>query len=179
MPLDQAEVIVGELVTDILNIAPLQSYFSDVYMAWPLLLAMVGVSVVVGVIYSVLIRYFASCMVWTMILMLMILLLAIGAVTALLPTTQFLKDIFHYDDLPETLQDRKFQIAVSIITLSLFLIGFLLICCMKRQIAICKHFLIQLSESSRQLPTSPEIAAGPSSYPSISLYSSYFSLLFG
>ena len=133
----------GELVTDILNIAPLQSYFSDVYMAWPLLLAMVGVSVFVGVVYSILIRYFAGCMVWCMIFMLMVLLLAIGAITALLPTTQFLKDIFHYDDLPETLKDRGFQIAVSIITLSLFMIGFLLICCMKRQIAICTYVLTQ------------------------------------
>lgn len=86
-----------QLVTDILNIAPLQGYFSDVYVAWQLILAMVGVSFAVSVFYSVLIRYFAACMVWTMIFVLMVLLLAIGVVTALLPTSSFLQGIFHYD----------------------------------------------------------------------------------
>lgn len=142
MPLDQAQEIVGKLVTDILSVAPLQSYFSDVYMAWPLLLGMIGIALVVSIIYSVLIRYFAGCMVWTMIFVLMILLLGIGVVTALLPTSDFLKGIFHYDDLPETLRDRNFQIAVSVITFTLFGIGMLIICCMKRQIAICTVFEI-------------------------------------
>lgn len=100
MPLDRAEEIVGNLVTDILNVAPLQSYFSDVYMAWPLLLAMIGVSVFVAVLYSVLIRFFAGCMVWTMIFMLMILLLLISATTAFLPESEFLRNLFKYDDLP-------------------------------------------------------------------------------
>jgi hypothetical protein len=85
MPLDDAERVAGELVTDILNIAPLQSYFSDAYMAWELLLAMVGVSFGISVFYSVLIRFFAGCMVWTMIVILMVLLLGIGLVTALIP----------------------------------------------------------------------------------------------
>ena len=97
MPLDQAEKIVNEFVIDIINIAPLQSYFSDVYMAWELLLAMVGVAFAVSLFYSVLIRYFAGCMVWAMIFILMTLLLIIGAVAALLPHTQFLKDLFNYD----------------------------------------------------------------------------------
>ena len=100
MPLDHATMVLDTLVTDIINVAPLQSYFSDVYMAWELLLAMVGVSFVISILYSILIRYFAGCMVWTMIFVLMILLLLIGGVSALLPHTQFLKDLFKYDDLP-------------------------------------------------------------------------------
>ena len=100
MPIDHDILVLGEKVIDIINIAPLQSYFSDVYMAWELLLAMVGVAFVVSLLYSVLIRYFAGCMVWTMIFLLMILLLVIGAVSALMPHTQFLKDLFKYDDLP-------------------------------------------------------------------------------
>lgn len=143
MPVDQAKTVLGQLVIDIINVAPLQSYFSDVYMAWELLLAMVGVAFAISLLYSVLIRYFAGCMVWTMIFILMALLLLIGAVSALLPHTQFLKDLFKYDELPETLKDRDFQIAVSIICFVVFGIGFLLICCMKRQIAICTFYDIQ------------------------------------
>ena len=100
---------------------------------------MVGVCFFVSILYSVLIRYFAGFMVWSMIFILMILLLLIGSVAALLPTTQFLKDLFSYDDLPETLKDRDYQIAISAICFVIFGIGFLLICCMKRQISICTY----------------------------------------
>lgn len=96
-PVDQGQKVVDQFVTDILNIAPLQGYFADVYVAWPLILSMIGVSFVVSIFYSVLIRYFAACMVWTMIFVLMLLLFAIGVVSALLPTTDFLKNLFHYD----------------------------------------------------------------------------------
>ena len=97
MPLDQAKEILGEAVTHILSVAPLQAYFADVYMAWPLILGMVGVSIAVSLFYSILIRYFAGCMVWTMIFVLLVLLLCIGLVTALLPSVQLLQDIFKYD----------------------------------------------------------------------------------
>ena len=179
MPLDHATMVVDQLVTDIINVAPLQSYFSDVYMAWELLLAMVGVAFAVSLLYSVLIRYFAGCMVWTMIFVLMILLLLIGAVSALLPHTQFLKDLFKYDDLPETLKDRGFQVAVSIISFVIFGIGFLLICCMKRQIAICIDHMIQLLELSRQLLILSEAVAGLSSFLSISPSYNFCSWLSG
>jgi len=105
----------------------------------------------------------------------MALLLLIGAVAALLPHTQFLKDLFNYDELPETLQDRGYQIAVSAISLSIFAIGFILICCMKRQIAICTYLSIQLSGSSRPPPISSGAAVGHSSSPSISPSSSFSS----
>jgi hypothetical protein len=140
MPEDLAQEVVGKLVTDILSIAPLQGYFSDVYMAWPLLLSMIGIALLVSVIYSILIRYFAGCMVWTMIFILMVLLLGIGVITALLPESDFLKNLFHYNELPDTLKDRGFQVAVSIITFLFFGIGMLILCCMKRQIAICTYF---------------------------------------
>jgi len=131
-----------QLVTAILSIGPLQTYFSDVYVGWELLCWMIPVSLVISVLYSGLIRYFAGCMVWLMIFVLLVLLLAIGLVTALLPSVQFLKDIFHYDSLPDTLRDRSFQIACSVITLFMFTIGILIVCCMKRQIKVCKHIVI-------------------------------------
>ena len=135
-----------KLVMDILSVGPLQAYFADVYVGWRLLCWMILVAFGVSLIYSVLIRYFAGCMVWTMILILLILLLGIGLVTALLPSIQFLQDLFHYDTLPQTLKDRNFQIVVSIISLFLFTVGFLIVCCLKRQIKICEPRSIQQSE---------------------------------
>ena len=105
---------------------------------------MIPVAFVISILYSFLIRYFAGCMVWLMILVLLVLLLAIGLVTALLPSVQFLQDIFHYDSLPDTLKDRNYQIACSVLTLFLFTVGMLIVCCMKRQIKICKSCSIQL-----------------------------------
>lgn len=125
------------LIADILSIGPLQIYFSDVYVGWRLLCWMILVSFAVSLLYSVLIRYFAGCMVWTMLLLLLVLLLAIGLVTALLPSVQFLQDLLNYGSLPETLRDRNFQIACSVITLFLFTVGMLVVCCMRRQIRIC------------------------------------------
>lgn len=137
-PNDTSQKILDKVVTDILNIAPLQSYFSDLAVGWPLVCWMILVSFGISLIYSILIRYFAGCMVWTMIIVLLILLLGIGLVEALIPSTQFLIDLFDYDSLPDTLKDRNFQIAVSVITLFMFTIGVLIVCCMRRQITICK-----------------------------------------
>jgi uncharacterized protein YqgC (DUF456 family) len=88
-------------------------------------------------------------MVWLMIIVLLVLNLAIGLVTALLPSVQFLQDIFRYDSLPDTLKDRNFQIGCSVLTLFLFTVGILIVCCMKRQIKICKKFFIQQLVSLR------------------------------
>lgn len=84
LPVDQTIHAGQQLVTDILAVGVLQSYFADLYVAWKLILAMVGVSLVISLFYSVLIRYFAGCMVWTMILLLLTLLLVIGVGTAML-----------------------------------------------------------------------------------------------
>jgi hypothetical protein len=125
------------MVSNILHVGVLQKYFSDLNVAWPLVLAMLAVSLFISIFYSVLIRYFAGCMVWSMIIFLMLLLLCIGLVTALMPEVQFIQDIFDYNSLPDTLKDRTFQIVISSLTLTSFAVGLLLICCMKRQIIIC------------------------------------------
>lgn len=74
MPEDSSLSLVtdaGEkFVAEILRIGPLQEYFSDVYVGWKLLCWMILVAFVVSLLYSVLVRYFAGCMVWTMLLLL-------------------------------------------------------------------------------------------------------------
>jgi ABC-type multidrug transport system permease subunit len=79
----------------------LQTYLSDLYVAWKLILAMVGVSLIVSLIYSVLIRYFAGFMVWLMILLLLTLLLVLGVGTAMLSQdVEAIKKLIDYDSLP-------------------------------------------------------------------------------
>jgi hypothetical protein len=137
---DKAIKVGTQLVTDILNIGVLQQYFSDVYESWQLILAMVGVSLVVCILYSVLIRYFAGCMVWTMVILLLVLLLAIGVSTALLSQdVQFIKDLINYDSLPDSFKDKTYETVVACITLTTFAIGFLIVCCMRKEIRICKY----------------------------------------
>jgi uncharacterized membrane protein YagU involved in acid resistance len=83
-----------------IDISVLQKYFSDIFVAWPLILSIIGVSVVISLIYSLLIRYFAGFMMWFMILFFIIFTFFIGIATILLPEIQFLKDIVDYDSLP-------------------------------------------------------------------------------
>lgn len=101
---------------------------------------MVGVSLVVSIVYSVLIRYFAGCMVWTMIILLLTLLLVIGVSTALLSqNVQFIMDLINYNSLPESFKDKTYETVVACITLTTFAIGFLIVCCMRKEIKICKY----------------------------------------
>lgn len=102
-------------------------------MAWQLVAGMVGVSFVVSIIYSILIRYFAGFMVWLMILLLLALNLVLGLATAMLSQdVQFVKDIVNYDNLPEPFKDKTYEIVVSCLCLTLFCVGFLIVCCMKK-----------------------------------------------
>lgn len=133
LPTDQAIAIGQQLVTDILSVGVLQAYFSDLYVSWPLILSMIGVSLIVSLFYSVLIRYFAGCMVWTMILLLLTLLLVLGVGTLLISQdVQAFKDIINYDNLPEPLKDQTYLKVITGLCLSLFGIGFLIVCCMRR-----------------------------------------------
>lgn len=133
LPVDQTKNIAGHLISNILNVGVLQSYFSDVYVSWPLIVGMIGVSLIVSIFYSVLIRYFAGCMVWTMIVLLLTLLLVLGVSTAMLSQdVQFIKDLVKYDNLPEPLKDRTYLQVIAGLCLSLFGIGFLIVCCMRR-----------------------------------------------
>lgn len=100
-PLDQTIQAGQQLVTQILSVGVLQTYLSDLYVAWKLILAMVGVSLAVSIIYSVLIRYFAGFMVWLMILLLLTLLLVLGVGTAMLSQdVEAIKQLINYDNLP-------------------------------------------------------------------------------
>jgi uncharacterized membrane protein YagU involved in acid resistance len=110
LPVDQAIQVGQRLVTEILSVGVLQTYFSDLYVSWHLILAMVGVSLIVCILYSVLIRYFAGCMVWTMIFLLLALLLVLGVGTLMLSQdVAAIKNIINYDSLPEPF---KYQCSV-------------------------------------------------------------------
>lgn len=122
----------------------LQGYFSDVYVGWPLILAAVGVSLVVSIIYSVLIRSFAGCMVWTMIFVLMILQLILGLSCAFMEDLKVLRDLLNYDDLPEPMKDPTYQKILAGVCLLAFSICFLAVCCLRKQIRVGKICIIQL-----------------------------------
>lgn len=133
LPLDAAVQAGGKLVTDILSIGVLQEYFSDIYVAWNLIIQMVGVSLVVSIFYSVLIRFFAGFMVWTMIILLLVLLFVLGVGTLLLSQdNQAIKDLINYDNLPEPFKDKTYELVVGCLCSSMFAIGFLVVCCMRR-----------------------------------------------
>jgi uncharacterized membrane protein YagU involved in acid resistance len=109
LPVDQAIQVGQRLVTEILSVGVLQTYFSDLYVSWHLILAMVGVSLIVCILYSVLIRYFAGCMVWTMIFLLLALLLVLGVGTLMLSQdVAAIKNIINYDSLPEPFKDPTY-----------------------------------------------------------------------
>lgn len=132
LPLNETQIIVDKIVSEVLSVGVLQKYFSDLYVSWKLILAMVGVSLVVSILYSFLIRNFAGCMVWTMIFLLMLISLVVGLVTLLLPSSEFLQNILNYDSLPDTFKDRTYQIVVGVVNITIFLVGFLICCCMRR-----------------------------------------------
>ena len=143
LPLDAAVQAGGKVVTEILSIGVLQEYFSDIYVAWKLTLTMVAVSLAVSILYSVLIRYFAGCMVWVMIILLLVLLFVLGVGTLLLSQdNQAIKDLINYDSLPEPFKDKTYELVVGCLCSGMFVIGFLIVCCMRREIKVCKYSLI-------------------------------------
>lgn len=143
LPLDAAVKAGDKLVTEILSIGVLQEYFSDIYVAWNLIIQMAGIALVVSIFYSVLIRFFAGCMVWTMIILLLILLFVLGVSTILLSQdNQTIKDIIHYDNLPEPFKDKTYELVVGCICSTFFAIGFLIVCCMRREIKVCNYSFI-------------------------------------
>lgn len=77
-------------------------------------------------------------MVWTMILLLLALLFILGVSTLLLSEdNQAIKDIINYDSLPEPFKDKTYERVVGIICCSSFAIGFLIVCCFRKEIKIC------------------------------------------
>jgi uncharacterized membrane protein YagU involved in acid resistance len=132
LPLNETQIIVDQIVSEVLSVGVLQKYFADLYVSWKLILAMVGVSLVVSILYSLLIRAFAGVMVWIMILFLMLISLVVGLVTLFLPSSPLLQNILNYDNLPDTFKDRTYQIVVGIVNITIFLVTFLICCCMRR-----------------------------------------------
>lgn len=143
-PSDQTIKTASKLVTDILTVGVLQDYFSDLYVAWKLILAIAGVCLLVCIIYSILIRFFAGFMVWLMIILLLTMLLVLGVSTAMISQdVQLIKDIIGYDALPDQFKDKTYFIVVSCLCLFSFTIGLLIVCCMTKQIRVCNIYIIK------------------------------------
>jgi len=49
--------------------------------------------------------------------------------------------------LPEPFKDRTYQIVVSALSFTLLTVSLFIVCCLRRQIKICKSFTIQPLES--------------------------------
>jgi hypothetical protein len=132
--LNKTQEVAGRVIDEVLSIDVLQEYFADIYVSWQLILAMVGVSLFVSILYSVLIRSFAGCMVYTMFILLMVLSLVLGLGLALLPVDQmkFIRDLLKYDSLPDVFKDRTYQTVLTVLNFGVFLISFCLFCCMRK-----------------------------------------------
>ena len=102
---------------------------------------MFGVALVIGLGYSLLMRWFAGCFLWAFILLFIAVLVIVGAVSLLMPDVQFLRELLNYDSLPNNLKNRDYQIACGCLCLGSALIITLVVCCMRRQIRICNLLL--------------------------------------
>ncbi len=66
------------------DVSVLQEYFSDLRDARYLVLAIIGVSFVISIIYTLLMRWFAGCFLWTFIVLFIVLSAVIGIITLLM-----------------------------------------------------------------------------------------------
>ena len=85
---------------DYFNIGVLQEYFSDLRDGKYLVFGMFGVAFLFSIFYTILMRWFAGCFIWTFIIIFILLNLIVGTVTLALPEVEFLRKILSYDDLP-------------------------------------------------------------------------------
>lgn len=125
-----------------MDVSVIQEYFSDLREGWPLILGMFGIALILSLLFSVFVRFCAGCFVWTFIVLFELLQICIGGVFFFIPDVTFLQDLLHYQDFPENLKDRDYQMGIAITCWAIALITFLIICCMLKQIRICTHLLI-------------------------------------
>jgi hypothetical protein len=93
---------------------------------------MFGVAFLVSILYSLLMRCFAGCFIWTIIIVFILFSLVIGVSILILPEVEFLQKIVDYDSLPSNLKDRDYQIGAGTLCLIIAFLTLLIVCCMKR-----------------------------------------------
>lgn len=121
-----------------MDITVLQEYFSDINEGQLLIMAIFGISIVVSLFFMVFIRYCAGCFVWTFIFLFIALQILISLFFFLINEVKFLQDLFHYDEFPTNLKDRDYQLVIAGVCCAIAAITVLVVCCMKKQILICK-----------------------------------------
>lgn len=120
-----------------MNISILQEYFADLKDGWPLIGGVVAVAFIISMGFTVFISFCAGCFVWSIILLFWVFMALLGTSAFLVNKNQFIQKILHYNDLPENLKDRDYQLACAYICWSICLISFLIICCTLKKIRIC------------------------------------------
>jgi MFS-type transporter involved in bile tolerance (Atg22 family) len=93
---------------------------------------MFGVAFVISVLYTILMRWFAGCFLWTFIILFMAILVIIGFVTLTIPYISFLQNLLNYDSLPTNLKNRGYQIGCGVLSLGSALITIIIVSCMRR-----------------------------------------------
>ncbi len=73
-------------------------------------------------LFTVFIRFFAGCFVWLTIILFWFLMIGTGGAAFFINDLQFLKDFINYDNLPNNMKDRNYQITCAIICWTLSLI---------------------------------------------------------
>lgn len=73
------------------NISVLQEYFSDLRDARYLVFAIIGVSLVISIIYTYLMRWFAGCFLWTFIVLFIVVLAVVGIGALTMSSVPFIK----------------------------------------------------------------------------------------
>ena len=122
-----------------MDISLLQEYFSDLKEGYPLIIAVFAASFVISLLFMVFIRFCAGCFVWSFILLFIILQLLVGTFFFLINEVKFLQDLFNYNDFPDNLKDRTYQLVIAGVCWAISVITVLVVCCMRKQIRICKY----------------------------------------
>ena len=65
-----------------------------------LVLAIIGVALVISILYTLLMRWFAGCFLWTFIVVFITVLALVGIASLTMSQVDFLKKLLNYDDLP-------------------------------------------------------------------------------
>lgn len=98
-----------------MDISNLQKYFSDLKNGWPLLAICVGFSFLISIIFTVFIRFCAGCFVWITIILFWLLMICIGVGAFIINNAEWLQKLINYENLPNNLKDRNYQITCAII----------------------------------------------------------------
>jgi len=119
--LDTEYNAVGGLInTKFINGDKLFDYLGDLVTVWEIFLACIGIAVVVGLVYLLIIRCCGCCFAYLVIFLILVLLAVLGYV--------FHKRMDHYDDLDDTTY-KNIMLAFAIIFYALAFIWLLVILC--------------------------------------------------